>query len=136
MNEFAVPSSGSASDVTRKNAASDDNPVASARSSVAANAAPWPRCENTASTLPRTGNTASNPLQREPTVSASPVTINVNAAPAAIRSTSSPEANGRDAAGGATAGNTQRAATTAITATASDTSGVAGSDASNVAATL
>ena len=76
---------GNVSADTRQNAENEYIPVAVARSNAAVNAGPRVCWENTAITLPSTGNTASKPLQRSPTVLASIVTTSVNAAPAIIR---------------------------------------------------
>ncbi|MGF6330075.1 hypothetical protein ABH909_002953 [Pseudomonas sp. BS3782 TE3695] len=56
------PNCGSASANTRQNAANEYIPVAVALSNAAVNAGPRVCWENTAITLPSTGNTASSPL--------------------------------------------------------------------------
>ncbi|MOA35358.1 hypothetical protein D3C78_1568020 [compost metagenome] len=80
-------------------------PVAVARSNAAVKAGPRVCWENTAITLPNTGNTASKPLQRSPTVLASSVTTKVSNAPATMRSTSLSDFGPGPLSTGCTAGN-------------------------------
>ncbi|MNT65489.1 hypothetical protein D3C72_2034750 [compost metagenome] len=90
---------------TRQKAENEYIPVAVARSNAAVNAGPRVCWENTAITLPRTGNTASRPLQRSPTVLASQVTAKVSKAPATIRSSSLSDFGAGPETIGCTAGN-------------------------------
>ncbi|MNP50257.1 hypothetical protein D3C76_1445110 [compost metagenome] len=96
---------GNASASTRQNAENEYMPVAVARSRAAVNAGPRLCWENTAITLPSTGNTASSPLQRSPTVLASSVTARVNRAPATMRNNSLSDFGAGPERTGCTAGN-------------------------------
>ncbi|MCY1460108.1 hypothetical protein D9M71_776370 [compost metagenome] len=90
--------------------------MAVARSNAAVNAGPRVCWENTAITLPSTGNTASRPLQRSPTVLASQVTAKVSKAPATIRSSSLSDFGAGPETIGCTAGNRYGAASSAVAA--------------------
>lgn len=99
------PRFGTVSANTRQNAENEYIPVAVARNNAAVNAGPRVCWENTAITLPSTGNTASKPLQRSPTVLASMVTTSVSAAPAIIRQTSLSDFGAGPLTTGCTLGN-------------------------------
>ncbi len=117
---------GKVSAETRQNAENEYMPVAVALNNAAVNAGPRVCCENTAITLPSTGNTASKPLQRSPTVLASIVTTRVNAAPAIIRQISLSDFGAGPLSTGCTVGNRYGDANNATAATATENGSDAG----------
>src|ERR1035441_3524238 len=88
-NETVTPCCGNKTASARQKLASEYSPQIIALSSVAANAAPEARCEDTDNTMVITGNTANIPLHEGPIAAASEVTASVIAAPASMRSGSS-----------------------------------------------
>src|SRR5258706_6769793 len=88
---------------------------------------PCERCDDTESTIPSNGNTASSPLHFAPTYADSDVTSTVSAAPASIRPKRSERASGAPAATPTLRGRNDCPNSTAASATPSAQTGDTGS---------